>query len=1090
MGKNLELTLLGAPEVRLAGEPVTGFRSKKAQALLFYLAVTGHPHTRPALAGLLWGEFAESQARVNLNKTLSNLRELVGDHLLVDRDTVAFQLESAHELDVPQFVTAATAALAERERMALIKVADSYRGDFLAGFYIDDAPAFETWMLHERARLREQVLQVLYAVVDQAAAHGDLAQALDYTRRILALEPWREEAHRWLMLLLAQNGERSAALNQYGVCRQILADELAVEPAAETTELYYRIRSGQIEPAKPTGQTSPSVARPAGSPPPPPPRLPPQPTPFVGRGEEVMMLVERLRDPACRLLTLVGPGGIGKTRLAVELAQRLVEAQPDAGDFPDGIVFVALAGVDSINGAVASIAAAVGCHFHAHDSPQQQLLDSLRLRQMLLVLDNVEQVPGGAELLSTILAAAPGVCLVVTTREALNLQEAWFHPLAGLAFPERASESAQSIAGYDAVQLFVQSARRARGDFTLASNEQSVVRICRLVEGMPLALELAAAWLRLLPAAKVAQEIERGIDILTARHQNIPARHRSLRTILEQSWAMLSPNEAVVARRLAVFQGGFEQEAAEQVATATLLTLAGLVEKSLLRVTTTGRYQMHELLRQFAVEHLAADAAEQAVIRSRHAAYFLAYLIEREPLLMGKEQSHALAEIGEEIANILAGWQQAVAQLDLAALEPAVDALYRYYWIYGRAQEGVELLAQAATQFALIDQHPELLRLDMVRSKLDLRQGMFYYFLGDYETATVHLTAAHQRARDLHREKEVAMALNMLGVIAGIQGKVALARKQLAQSLALFRTVGHLDGVADTLHELAQLCSHVGDFVQAKSLAAESLAISRQLERPDWIASALDALGWTSFCLGEYDAAAAHYQESLATFERSDHQLGKALALGGLALVSWAHGRLGTARNQAEESLAICRTIGHPLHIATRLTILALIADEQGDFADAQRWGQEGLESVQRVGSPVFRAYNLALLAATIRGGKDFLARRRHLNDLLRSVAEAGLPPSLTIMLYHWACVLVEEGELVGATADRCAQKLGQAWELLAVIQQHPGCWRVFRDRAAQLEQRIAAVSPAMAATIRPWKPRSLEETVEELLLLTEDSVS
>jgi DNA-binding SARP family transcriptional activator/predicted ATPase/ribosomal protein S18 acetylase RimI-like enzyme len=1083
MPKKLELTLLGAPTVRLGDEPVTGFRSKKAQALLFYLAVTGHPHTRPALAGLLWGEFAESQARVNLNKTLSNLRELVGDHLLVDRDTVAFHPESAHDLDITHFVTAATAALAQRDRAALTQVADCYRGDFLAGFYIDDAPGFETWLLHERARLREQILQVLYAVADQAAAHGDLAQALDYTRRILTLEPWREEAHRQLMLLLAQNGERSAALNQYGVCRQTLADELAVEPAAETTELYYRIRAGQVEPVERTARPAPAEALPAPSPTPPPPRLPPQLTPFIGRNEEVTLLVERLGDPACRLLTLVGPGGIGKTRLAVEVAQRLVDGQPDSGDFPDGIVFVALAAVDSINGAVAAIAAALGYHFQGQEAAQQQLLDFLRPRQMLLVLDNVEQLRDGAGSLSALLAAAPGVRLLLTTREALNLQEAWFHPLAGLAFPDLTAKPDQPVAAYDAVQLFAQSARRARGDFMLAGDEQSVVRICQLVGGMPLALELAAAWLRLLPAAKVAQEIERGIDILTARHQNLPERHRSLRAVLEQTWAMLSPTEATVARRLALFRGGFEQEAAEAVAGATLLTLAGLVEKSLLRATATGRYQMHELLRQFAAEQLAADAAEQDVTRTRHAAYFLAYLAEREPLLMGKEQSHALTEIGAEIANILAGWQQAVAQPDLATLEPAVDALYRYYWIHGRAQEGVELLAQAAIRLSSIDEHPESHQLDLVCAKLDLRQGMFYYFLGDYGAATNHLTAAQQRAQSLDRKLEVAMALNMLGVIAGVQGKLALARQQMEQSLALFRTVGHRDGVADTLHELAQLCSHEGNFAGAMVLATESLTISRQLERPDWIGSALDALGWATFCLGDYDAATAYYQESLATFEHVDHQLGRALAQGGLALVAWAQGRLDDARRVAEQSLAICRTVNHRLHTATRLTILALIAHEQGDITEARRRGQEGMKLIQTVGSPVFRAYNLALLATVAVEGKDLPARRRYLIELLRNTAAFDLLPSLTMLLYQLASLLVEESELPERTTAGPAQSVAQACEVLAVVQQHPSCWRVFRDRAAQLEQHIlAGLSQAEAATVLSHRPRRLGDIVKEIL--------
>jgi ribosomal protein S18 acetylase RimI-like enzyme/tetratricopeptide (TPR) repeat protein len=285
------------------------------------------------------------------------------------------------------------------------------------------------------------------------------------------------------------------------------------------------------------------------------------------------------------------------------------------------------------------------------------------------------------------------------------------------------------------------------------------------------------------------------------------------------------------------------------------------------------------------------------------------------------------------------------------------------------------------------------------------------------------------------------------------------------------------------LHELAQLCSHTGEFARGKMFAAESLSISRQLERPDWIANALDALGWATFCLGDYDAATAYYEESLIIFEQSDHQLGKALALGGLALIAWAQGRLDQARSHAEQSLAICRAVKHRLHTATRLTMLAVIAHEQGELADARRWGQEGLALIQTVGSPVFRAYNLALLATVAIEGEDLPARRRYLTNLLRNTAAFDLLPSLTMLLYQLASLLVEESELPKQTTAGPVQRVAQACEVLAVVQQHQNCWRVFRDRAAQLEQQLlSSLAPTAAATILAHTPRSLGDIVDEIL--------
>jgi DNA-binding SARP family transcriptional activator len=382
MTRTLQLTLLGQAEVRLAGEPVTGFYSAKSQALLFYLAVTGQSHTRPALAGLLWADLPETDALMNLRQVLTNLRKLVGDHLTITRQTVAFNRASDYWLDVAVFQAGVEGVYqpspppfaslrspppswerglggegmspeVERLRQAV----DLYQGDFLAGFYVRDAPVFEEWLLAQQARLRELALDALQKLTAYFARRGDYGNGIATTRRLLELEPWHEEAHRRLMRLLARSGQRSTALAQFQTCRQVLAEELGVEPSVETLALYRRIQAAE------TAQR---------------PNLPLQPTSFIGRQAELAEIQHLLLDePDCRLLNLVGPGGIGKTRLALAAATQAFAT------FPQEIYFVSLAPVGEVEYIVPAIAEALHFIFYGKTDPKNQLLDYLRQKTLL-----------------------------------------------------------------------------------------------------------------------------------------------------------------------------------------------------------------------------------------------------------------------------------------------------------------------------------------------------------------------------------------------------------------------------------------------------------------------------------------------------------------------------------------------------------------------------------------------------------------------------------------------------------------------------------------------------------------------------------
>ena len=327
----------------------------------------------------------------------------------------------------------------------------------------------------------------------------------------------------------------------------------------------------------------------------------PPATPFVGREADLAELAGLLATPACRLLTLIGPGGVGKTRLALRAA---AEARA-AGAFPDGVHVVALQPLASADLLAGAVADAAGLAPAGARDPTEHLRDGLRGRAALLVLDNFEHLLEGAALLPPILAAAPGVRLLVTSREALALQEEWRYPVQGLPYP--AGAGAADLEGpedYAAVRLFAERARRVRRDFSLAEEGADVARLCRLVEGLPLALELAAAWTSVLSCAEIAADLALGLDVLATRLRDVPERHRSMRAVFDGSWARLDDHQRAVLARLSVFQGGFRREAAEAVAGAAPATLAALVDGSLLHLEPGGRYQLHELLRQYAEERL------------------------------------------------------------------------------------------------------------------------------------------------------------------------------------------------------------------------------------------------------------------------------------------------------------------------------------------------------------------------------------------------------------------------------------------------------------------------------------------------------
>lgn len=1032
----LSITLLGSFQVTLEGRPITHFATDKARALLAYLALhTDGPQRREALAGLLWPDQPEIKARQNLRQALTFLRQALNDtdettpFLLVDRETVQFNATSNHWLDVTAFTKLSDACQRHRhirlERCLpclrrLEQLVALYQGEFLAQFFLADSLAFEEWVLIQREWLHQRALEALAILADYHERRGEFGPALEYARRQVTLEPWREEAHRQLMRLLALTGERSAALAQYQRCCQSLQAELGVAPTAETTALYRQIEQGTFK----------------GPPVPPP--LPLPPTALVDRTRELGELAELLANPASRLVTLSGPGGSGKTRLALQLAADQV------GLYPDGIHYVPLAESDPTAGLASALVTALHVPLHGRDDPQVQLLRYLRPKTLLLVLDALETFAADSGLLATLLQQAPGLLLLVTSRERLGLQEEWVYPVEGLSYPP--SEAAPDPAAYGALALFQQRARQVNPRFELATEAAAVVALCRLMEGLPLGIELAAAWTGTRACAEIVADLERNLADLASPLRNAPARQRSLRATLDYSWQRLSPAEREAFRRLSVFRGGFQAEAAVAVAGIAPPMLVELVDKSLLR-RTGERYELHEVLRQYAAGQLQADPVAQTETEQRHLHHFTAFLARQALLVTGPEQKAALQAITGELGNARRAWELAVAHGKADALASSLPALYEFYDSQSRFQEGLDWLAPAIARW----------RDDPTQSTLYAmllaRQGAFQRRLGRYPPARATLEQALALLDPVTEPAETIFALVKLADVARAQGQRQEAERVARRALALARQHEYPWGAASALLLLAMLYSQVGALAEAETCLQEGLTFSRAAGDALLSAAILTLQADVACYRGAWAEGRALQEASLAISRALDNPFNIALHLNNLGTILHQQGDYPAARACYQESRELCHRIGDLVGEAIALSNLGEIAFVLGEMAEAQRCYQAGLalgRATDDSWTMTICLNNLGEIAVV--NQHDWQARS-YLAEALRLALETEMLIMVTKIMVNLAAYYARQGAPERAAA------------LLGLIRHHPASEEDVRQKADRLWHELALTLPASAAT-------------------------
>jgi DNA-binding SARP family transcriptional activator/predicted ATPase len=1106
----LTIRTLGSFQVSIEARPITKFESNKARALLAYLVVeSDQAHAREKLADLFWPDMPVKRACSNLSQALFSLRQRLGDqqaqppYLLRSREAVQFNPESDYWLDVQAFsALLAEGNLQDRSQcesrpglcQRLEAAVELYRGDFLEGLTFDSGLAFDEWVLVMRQRLQWQALLALHRLAETYAERGEVARALPHAWRQVQLDPLSEPACRQLMRLLAANNQRSQALAQFERLQVMLAEELAVTPEAETLQLSERLRGAGGLPAL-------SERHPHN--------LPAFLTPLIGRQVELAEIQCRLSSPDCRLLTILGPGGSGKTRLALEVARASLET------FSHGVCFVPLNPVQSPDSIPPAVVEALGLPRQEGDQHQTQLTNYLRNKNLLLVLDGFEHLLEGAAMLAEILHQAPGLKMLVTTRIRLNVKGEHLYPLAGLRHPPVEADEAE-ILGSDAVRLLVHSLQRARLEYQPSTGDlRPLLQICRQVQGMPLGILLAASWAATLSPDEIAGEISRGLDFLSADWADVPARQRSMRDTFDHTWHLLDERERVVFQGLSVFRGSFTRRAARVVSGASPHELRAQVDRSLLWNKSPGWYEVHELLRQYGREKLAGSARIERQVCARHSAYYLEQLVRLGGELKGPRQEVALSNIALEHENYRAAWDWAVEQGSAAQLAPALGTTGLFYDLSLRYTEGesacreaferlgkasagkdewlllarlsiwqgrfTRLLGQPENASRLLDQASVYLEKAKaaegqtleVEAFLALEKGDNYYH-NDRPTSTACYQHSLQIYRSLGDAWGTTKALAGLGFIAHHAGNFKQAVEIYSEALDLHRTLGDPRGMAHTLIDLGQNTLRQGLIEKGEGYIKEGVHVLEQIGDLAGVVRGWFELARLYFWIGEFARSCELTEEASRIFYNLgilDQHIFASLSFGlGLSHL----GEYSKAIKNEIEGLPLAQELDACREIGMAYVILGMAYLGQGDYVQAEEWARKGIQQYRDLNQREELALALGLsIYAQCKLGHSRQARIYLWEILQLGLDTGGLFPILYALVAA-ALLLMDRGEVE------------RALEIYALAERYPfvrkSIW--FKDVAGrELSATAGSLPPeVVAATQERGRCRDLWETAAELL--------
>ena len=903
----VKIDLLGGYRVSVQGEQIIQFHSAKARALFAYLSVeSDRPHERMALAAILWSDWPDDVALRNLRKTLHRLKKVLdqfdidvsGQLLTLSRQII--QLNSQYLcFDVTQFNELIAVVKTHRHTSIhscvdcvkkLEQAASIYHGDFLNGFNSTSAPEFEEWVAIQRDMLSNNALWAFYQLAEASKEAHEFEKMQQYASRQLYMDAYREEAIYQLMFALARNGQQREAIAQYEAFYRLLQKDLQVKPQEKTRSLYEKVQKGEFDETPDLSYAISSMDQSTG------PEIQIRATlnnfpvyflPLINRELEIKQIIECLQDYSSSLLTVVGPVGIGKTRLLVLAVKKFIEgtildkADSDKSYYypKDGAFFVPIPKDSKAEDLPALLAKALDLNYLGEDDVIGTVIQYLKNKQCLIMLDNFEYLTGETQFISDILAESTGVHMVVSSIHPVYMHTERLINLFGLDWGNQVSDI-ELAQRFPAVQKFVQSANYFKPGFSLTDeNVGDVIQICRLVQGVPLAIEIAASYITKYSCNHIAAEILHDPSFLTTEFRDFPIAHRSIEAVFDHSWNLLSSDEKAALARLTIFPEAFDLEAASSVALVSPTSIQKLLDFSLLYRQEQDTYEIWSLMRPFAFKKLEDSefsGIEQSNLKRTYINYYLYYLASFSHKIVGSDPDHVIDLIQHRLHHIHCAWKWALEDNEYEVISRSLDCLGYFYEYVGQFDNGLLIMNETLDSPIFQDDLSiTTTQLIDILIRLLVWKAHFLYKLGineeSFKTAQKALSLSHQYGLKKNRAlSEAQLSRSLL-----TKGLFYNANFYLRGVIEKFQALDDQRELAHAYEQMGSLLLWIGNYDQAETYLQKALSLSMRLDDRAFTAQTLSKIAGIYIELGDLEAAQDYLQDADACYKALEHPLGK-----------------------------------------------------------------------------------------------------------------------------------------------------------------------------------------------------------------------